>query len=423
MKGRLQKLFALLVLGVAMSLLAAYLASPRFWEAPRVEQEAEALLEKGEAVGAAELYRFAAGHQGDRYFRDLFLLNSCRILYGLSKNEDALSVCSEVAEEPRRAARADALLMMAKIQKELRNLSEAKVLLEKVRVEYWDYRQALTAGRAFSRLLLEEVLRGTLSSETKGEIEALVRQTSAFRFDDALVRSARIVALISDLDEGRLPGRSFFDPLRASSDTEGGRVFLERLGALSWVHPRGNELRRAAKKAGVPLRDAAEDLIRCTAYQDESPPTPEQIARALSKMRNLPDLIRAFDLVGDASAMLRVHVAELFRRDGRVKDTVDILSGLVDSSNPAPAFAEATFGMADALRELGRGGEAVKLWEKVIDTWPQHGGTCVRSALAAADVYLERGDRKAAGDVLLKASKVAVGEERLALSRRALELE
>ena len=420
MKSRLT---TLVVLGAAISLLAAFLASPRFWEPPRVEQEAEALLEKGEAAGAAMLYRFAAKHQRDRYFRDEFLLSSCRILYGLSRNEDALSVCSEVAEEPRRAARADALLMMAQIQKELRNLSEAKALLKKIGLEYWDYRQALTAGRELSRLMLQEVLRGTPSSETQGEVESLVRKVGASRFDDPLVRSVRILALIRDMDEGRLPDRSFFDVLRASYDTEGTRVFLERLGALSWVHPRGNDLRRAAKKAGVPLRDAPEDLIRCTAYQDESPPTHQEISRALSKMRNLPELIRAFDLVGDQSAMLRVHVARFFRRDGRVKDTVDLLSGLMDSSNPNPAFAEATFVMADALQRMGRGREAVRFWERVIETWPQHGGTCVRSARAAADVYIERGERKAARDVLLKASKVAVGEERLSLLRRALELE
>jgi len=125
----------------------------------------------------------------------------------------------------------------------------------------------------------------------------------------------------------------------------------------------------------------------------------------------------AAERCGELSAERRLRFAQLYRDEGDGARYVDVLGTWCDDPTSGAAAAD-SLTLTEALRELGRDGEALERAERATERWPEHAGAW--EALAA--LREERGDPEGAADALAAAAAHQPDEPAGASLLRAAEL-
>ncbi len=423
MKALVSRLMVLLALGFCAGLLAAFLASPRFWSAKRVETEAASLIEKGEFARASDLYRIGARSQKMRRIRDDLFLKGCDAVWESGDYEKTKAACCEAAEGPKRMAQAKALLVVAEAYLKNGERADAMRIYHDLAARYWDYRQGRLAKTLLSQLELERLFDLETPVEKQKEIGKFVKENVTHDFSNALVRKAVVLSLTTALREGSDFPTGVYEKIKKGMSSDGGGKLILRLGALSKIDPAGERLKKALSKNGIPVKDRPEDIIRLAYSDNDASDEREKIIAYLAARespKNLDQLIRSST---DAGVRLRCDIARRWLEENRYDDARRLLEKIAASDKSGIGYAQADFLMAQSEKALGQKKKAARRFADIVERGPRYPDLAVRAAREASQLYLEIGKVAEAKKVLESAAKIAAGADRLDLTRAAMEIE
>jgi Tetratricopeptide repeat len=416
-------LIVVLALGISAGFATVFLASPKFWSADRVEDEAESLIRQSDVKRAIALYQIGARHQRDQRQRDRLYWKACDIFGKQDENESALNTCIETAKGPKRMIQAKALLVVAGLYYEGGHVDKAKEVYRDLTSRYWDYRQGRIAHEELSQLILEELLWSVPASDYHQKIDAFIRENISSDFSTAIARKAVAWSLSAALNERLEFNADLLAKVRAGYSLAGGEELIRQISALANLHADGGRLKTALRANQIPVKDELEDIVNFAMSGSEGPPDKKQVLEYIASLAEPDRLDEALGVSTNAGIELRNTIANIWRGRGRLNDGLRLLESVVDVDAPGIGFAQANFLMAQCEEDLGMENKAAQRYAGIIKRWPHFHDVCVRSARAASRLFLKIGDTEAAKLVLEKGAEAATGADRIDMQRRAMEIE